>query len=191
MVMRKTSLIATLVLAGLLACDEAFDPQGEFTERAVLYCVMQGSVRGPMSQSAVLTRTVPNKGLLEGTDGFSLPVIRGAEITLQTGMGEYLLAETLDTLNAGTPEQLIHLTYGHNGVSLRPTDNASIRAVLPDGRILTASTRVPPGLYFELSYRFPHGFTTQVNPANRGKSWTFSWEAPEGCLHFPDLLLSY
>ena len=189
--MRRILLLVFCAAAALLSCDEAFDPQGEFTERSVLFCVMKGSVLGPGFQRAVLTRTVPGRELLGPSGGFTFPVIQGAQITLYSGTAEYLLVETLDTIKIGTPEQVVQFTYSAPSVSLKPSDFTSIGAILPDGRILSASTRVPPYLYFDLSYRFPHGFTTDVNPLNRGTTWTFSWEAPDGLLHFPELLLAY
>ena len=184
--MRKTLLLGPLALAVLLACDDAFDPHGEFTERPVLYCVMTS---GPAR--AVLTRTVPSKNLLVDADGFTSPVIRGADISLLTRAGLYQLTESLDTLKLGTPQQLIQLTYRNSYVSLLRTLPISLSALLPDGRILTASTTVPSLLYFELSYEFSHGFTTAISPKNRGTTWTFSWESVDGHLYFPEILLNY
>lgn len=189
--MRRVWISLCVIAAGFLSCDDSFDPHGEFTERPVLYCVMQGSVYGSASQSAVLTRTVPGRAILDYSEGFSSPVIRGAEITLQVGERSYVLVETLDTINAGTAREIVQLTYRHPSVSVLPSQAASIRAALPDGRVLTAATEVPPGLAFELSYTFPHGFTTAINPLSRGTTWTFTWWAPAGQLHFPELLLIY
>lgn len=189
--MRRVRIIVWMIAGGLLSCDDSFSPHGEFTERPVLYCVMQGSVYGPAPQSAVLTRTVPGSSLLDYSEGLSSPAIRGAEITLLAGARSYVLAETLDTIDSGTAQELVQLTYRHPSVSLAPTQATAIRAALPDGRILTAATVVPPGLSFELSYEFPHGFTTAINPLTRGTTWTFSWSAPSGHLHFPELLLIY
>ena len=184
--MRRTLLIPPLALAILLACDDAFDPHGEFTERPVLYCVMTS---GPAR--AMLTRTVPSKNLLVDADGFASPVIRGAEISLSMGPARFRLTESLDTLNAGTPEQLIQLTYRNSYVYLLRTEAISFNALLPDGRVLAASTKVPGPLYFERSYEFPHGFTTAISPENRGTTWTFSWESTDGHLYFPEILLNY
>lgn len=188
--MKKIAAIACYVAMISLSCDEAFDPHGEFVERPVLYCVMKAPAYGSSSQRAILTRTVPGRELLSSPGGFSSPFITGAVVMLHLD-NDVRLMELLDTANIGTPEQVVQLTYGARAVLLKPGASTSIRASLPDGRILTASTSVPPYLYFELSYRFPHGFTTAVNPLTRGSVWTFSWDAPEGLLHIPELSLTY
>ena len=189
--MNRVMILVFGVALCAFSCDDAFDPHGEFVERPVLYCVMKVPAFGLSSQRAMLTRTVPGREMLVSPDGFSSPFISGAQIILRAGIQDVVLQESLDTLHIGTPEQLIQLMYEAPAVSLRPTDGVSIQALLPDGRTLSASTTVPPYLYFELSYQFPHGFTTDINPLTRGTVWTFSWNAPNGMLHFPELSLIY
>ena len=192
--MVRRNLLSTLIIALLgatISCDDAFDPHGEFIERPVLYCVMEGNLVGMTSQSALLGRTVPGKAFSVYSDSLSSPAIRGAALILRAQGTAYVLAETLMTIWPGTPQEALQLRYAIGSMWLKPTDNARIEATLPDGRVLTASTSVPPYLYFEQSYRFPHGFTTAVNPITRGSAWAFSWEAPEGLLHFPELTLRY
>jgi hypothetical protein len=189
--MNRVVIFVFCVALSAFSCDDAFDPHGEFVERPVLYCVMKAPAFGLSYQRAMLTRTVPGREMLVSPDGFSSPFISGAQIILRAGIQDIVLQESLDTLHIGTPEQLIQLMYEAPAVPLRPTDGISIQALLPDGRILSASTTVPSYLYFELSYQFPHGFTTDVNPLTRGTVWTFRWNAPNGMLHFPELSLIY
>jgi len=189
--MNRVVIFVFCAALSAFSCDDAFDPHGEFVERPVLYCVMKAPAFGLSYQRAMLTRTVPGREMLVSPDGFSSPFISGAQIILRAGNQDIVLQESLDTLHMGTPEQLIQLMYEAPAVPLRPTDGVTIQALLPDGRILSASTTVPSYLYFELSYHFPHGFTTDINPLTRGTVWTFRWKAPNGVLHFPELSLIY
>ncbi len=186
-------LLVFLCCAALLvvSCDEAFDPHGEFVERPVMYCVMEVNGIFSLSQEAILSHTVPGKELLHPAGVGSQPFIRGAEVILTTTTADVELVETVERTNVGTPEQAVWVSYRASRVPVKPSQPTSITATLPDGRVLRASTVAPPYLYFELSYRYPHGFTTAINPLTRGLVWTFSWAAPEGLLHIPELTLLY
>jgi len=185
------SILSIALLGATISCDDAFDPHGEFIERPVLYCVMEGNLVGMTSQSALLEKTVPGKDFRVYSDSLSSPAIRGATLILRAQGTAYVFAETLVTIWPGTPQEALQLRYATRAIWLKPTDHARIEATLPNGRVLTASTTVPPYLYFEQSYKFPHGFTTAINPLTRGSTWIFTWEAPEGLLYFPELTLYY
>lgn len=171
-------LIATI----FLSCDTSFDPKGDFEQAYSLYSVINGD-------TSLQIATVKSSVDLEGftaRHGESDPSVLGANITIELDGNEYVLSDSSLPSNERYPYDNEVPFYYVDGLQPKAGDSLSIRAVLPNGKILTGLTVVPQNLRFH--------FTTTRGVITRALSNLYipEWTINETEVLFaPRLLLNY
>lgn len=181
-------LLPVLVFSG---CDNGFSPRSEFKPGYVMYAITEGQEIGKTVVPKVIIAKVYDA---PGTDPYMTtedPEVAGARVELKFRGDTYVLRDTLvdrkDTSHYTGQQRY----YFGKALSVYANDTLSITARLPNGKVLTAGTKVPQYLYYESSIPFPRGFTTGVDPFKYGKSWTFWWQSRELNLTFPKMTIYY
>ncbi|MCX6151809.1 MAG: DUF4249 family protein [Ignavibacteriales bacterium] len=180
-----------------ISCEENFSPKEDFKERNILYCIIAVDqyLYYPLYPIVMLTKTYDNPTYTPPKDNKTAPSISGAQIRLKIngiGNGYSFLEDTLDSreFKPYMPEIYYKLADAA-GLTLTYGAALSLSITLPDGKILEAKTRIPSSKGFEYSYPFYHGITTLIDQWRWGKSWIISWNAQEGNLYFPKLIMYY
>jgi hypothetical protein len=183
--------IALTSLTGT-GCEEDFSPKTPFTDRYFAFCVATTSPTGSSVEYALISRLydVPGLNPAANTDD---PFVGGANILLTVRNQDYVFrgAETprTDKDRYITPFRY----YRAQGVNIRARDTVHFRATLPDGRVLAATSLVPPFKPVTSTPRFVSGVTTLVNRFTQGDAWVLDWDdgLREEHLFFPSLHLAY
>lgn len=141
-------LLLTILLAPLLfwSCEENVSPKAPLPDDYVIYLIIRGDTG---LQTATVTKVYDVEGFNPG-DLKTDPSVTGAKIYLKySGANtEYLFRDTTDNnlINKrfGTPAKY----YYHKNFPLLNDNAIELKAVLPDGKIITSSTRIPEAVSF-------------------------------------------
>ena len=186
--MKKAILLFSLLASFyFLSCDDSFNPYAPFTEDYVLNGIMRGDTS---YQVVTLTHSYqPNSPdpLTYKND----PAIVGAQVELTYDNKVYVLRDSsivrTDESHFDTP---FRFYYTNN---LRPDINKtiSIKAVLPNGKILKAETQTPN---ISNDYSFFHEFPNNTDlyfPSYTGPKSNIYWEALGNYIYAPDININY
>ncbi|MCX6149499.1 MAG: DUF4249 family protein [Ignavibacteriales bacterium] len=188
-------LILTILSLLNLSCEENFSPKEDFKERNILYCIIEvEQTLQPVNPIVMLTQNYDNPAYIPPNDGKTAPSIPGANIRLKVngmGSGYSFLEDTLTGKSVKPYMPEIYYKLANGAMSLSQGADLSISAALPDGKILSAKTRLPKFLTFEYSFEFKHGITTLMNRWLWGNDWTISWDSNDGNLFIPRLRIRY
>lgn len=188
--MRATRRSLLLFVVVCMACETAVEPKTEFLDLPVLFSVITPSVLSNTVHTVVLTRSYS----IEGTrppDVISERPITGATVQLSVDGRTFPMIGIDDTLRRTATDTLVRHLYRSPAIRFLPGQTATVSAFLPDGKKLLASTTVPPFLFFNLSYSFPHGITTSIRAFLDDKAWTLRWEKRAEHLYWPRLTITY
>ncbi|MBN1301094.1 MAG: DUF4249 family protein [Melioribacteraceae bacterium] len=142
--MKKLTAIFFMILL-IIACDEDFEIKSEFTENYVLTCIIDA---GSPYQVATITRSYD----VEGYDPFSNTedkYIQGAEVSLSVGWADYQFKDSSATRSDTSRYRIPVKFYYTNEMMDADGWDISIEALLPDGKRLSSSTRVPQKVIFD------------------------------------------
>lgn len=187
-------LIYPLLLTFLLiSCEENFSPKVESGGGYVFFCLVNADAElTKISAFAWITNIYDVDGLDPNKNTVN-PNVSGANIILTQKNFEYKFSEFPNTDTS---------RYDSAGTFYRLSVNApsnvhdiSIKAVLPNGKTMTAKTSIPQNLTLEFSYIFASGITTKINQFLHGNSWVIDWsESPDDHyehVFFPKIYINY
>lgn len=183
-------IILLFVLLLLTGCDESFDPKTDFEEQYVLSSVIAGNVQTqPVSVDAYLTKMYD----VEGTNPYTNeedPAVKGATVQVLVRDNAYDLIET--EIPEGNPRYNSDMVlYRGTFTSPRANDQVILRAVLPNGKVLTSTIQFPASLHFSINYPYVRGYTSDIDQGYFGNALRFSWDGLLEELYFPDLIITY
>ena len=164
---RLTRLIFVAVIAILsLSCEDSLNPYGSLDERYVLNCVIRGD---STFQVATLTKSymVTNSNPYSDKEDQG---IKGATIRLWNGNDKVaFLHDTTISEPEGSLYDRPYSAYYTN--QFQPKDNSTVQieAILPNGKKLTSSAKVPSRISI-----FP-GSTTDQIPPKSGNDIFIKW----------------
>ena len=168
-----------------LSCDNSFSPYASFTEDYVL----NGIMRGDTSYQVV---TLSHSYQSNSADPLSYkadPAIVGARIEITYNNKIYVLRDSsiarTDTSHYKTPFRFYYTD------SLRPAINKtiSIKAVLPNGKILTADTKTPNAN--NIYYEFFLAESIYDFPPTEDYTTTIYWSNIGNYVYAPDMNINY
>lgn len=143
--MKLRFLISILFLSIIaISCEENFDPFGDYKEKYVLTCLLDGNSD---YQVATLSRSYFT-GSFSPYDNTTDPALEGAEIRVWISDSVYLFKdstiERTDTSRYKTPFKF----YYTNQINPNPGKTMEIEALLPSGKRLKALTVTPNDISF-------------------------------------------
>lgn len=181
-----------------LSCQEDFNPKTDFKEQYVLNCYVD--LDYDYYETTTVYATISKLYDVSGFDPSQNkinPYVSWANICCYYRGDTYYLEQ--DTLKI-SKDTLIPPTFKYDTIQVYykvrmryifPNYSISIKAVMPDGKVLSASTQLLEGLQLGFSYNFDRGFTTRINRFLFGNVFTISWGPIGGHLFFPQLLIPY
>lgn len=183
-----------------ISCEEDFNPKTElkneyiFNCNVLMYHYITSSETAPKPTiKAVISRTYDVDGFIPQKPDSSLFVPK-ADITFFSYGKEYhLIDSAINHLKAG--DSITRYNYYFWPADQLPkllgNDQCSISAVMPDGKVLTASTVTPRPVFFDMSRSFNHGITTDVNRFFAGNELSIFWgdPVPGSLLYFPRFVI--
>ncbi len=163
----KIKFLSLVVLIFLtIACEDNFNPFGDYKERYVLTCLLDGTTN---YQVATLSKSYFT-GSFNPYDNTTDPSIENAEIRISISDSVYWLRDSTvlgqDTLRYNNSFKF----YYTNKVTPTPGKTVEIEALLPSGRKLRSSTVTPNNISF--SNQNPN----VIPPVNQS-FLTFSWQS--------------
>jgi hypothetical protein len=177
----KLYLVSTLILLVIVSCDESFDPLGEYSERYVMNCIVKADTN---LQVATITQSYLNGIDPYGND--QNPTIDNVYLRLWYDDEVYIFRDTIldrtDTSRYDTPVK----TYYVNNLKPKAGSELEIEAVLPNGRRLQSSTRLPGAI------RKNADATSRIIPPEEGSEVKLSWNSDQlGLVYHPRLYIVY
>lgn len=138
--MKKILFILIIISSfAFISCEEGFEPTTEFKEDYVMFGIINGD---STYQSVVISKSYQAENFNPYSNTVD-PDIQGAAVKIQVGNKEYLLRDT----SVARADQSQYLTpqyfYYTNEYKPDVGDVVSIRAELPNGKILTSTTKLP------------------------------------------------
>lgn len=162
--MKKYYLIIILFSLLFISCEEEFDPKGTYREKYILNCIVR-------ADTTLQFATVLKSYNVDGFDPFVKTeevTIPGADIRIFYRNQAFRFKDSTifrnDTSRYNTP---MNIYYTEDFVP-NFGDSIEIRAVLPNGRVMTSITKLPNRIIF------PTGNTRLIPDDIRGNP-TFLW----------------
>lgn len=185
-------LFMFIVFSALLfsGCEEEFNPKTDFSEKYVLYGIVRSNpLFSDASVDVVVLRTYDVNGFNPSVDHANT-AIGGCQVTLTVGDKEVTLKS--DTLKKVSDSFKPVYSYSRGGLAIPKNNELKLKAVLPDGRVLSARTKVPEILsLLEFTFPFRSGIHSKLNRFIWGDKWIINWDSFEDYLYFPKLTLNY
>jgi hypothetical protein len=178
-------LVSVLSSIYFLSCDNSFSPYAPFKEDYILNGIMRGDTSYQVVTLSHSYQPDNSNPLTYKTD----PAIIGAHIEITYDNKIYVLRDSsiarTDTSQFDTPFSFYYTD------SLRPDINKkiSIKAVLPNGKILTAETTTPNAN--SNYYDFFEPTSDIIFPPNNGRSPVINWKNLGNYIYAPDLNINY
>ncbi|MCL5029543.1 MAG: hypothetical protein M1480_11075 [Bacteroidetes bacterium] len=192
-------LLAVVLMLLNMSCQEDFNPKTDFKEQYILNCYV--NLDYDYYDSTLIYATVSK---LYNVDGFDPsknkinPYVSGVKIYCSYNAGTYQLEQdTLkirkDTLNPPSFKyDTIQVYYKSFLKYIFPSHTMSVTAVMPDGKVLSASIQLLEGLQLGFSYDFINFFKTRINRFLFGNAFTIRWGGyTNERLYLPKLTIPY
>jgi len=162
----KVLVIISLISFFTISCEESFNPFGQYKEKYVLTCLINGNSN---YQIATLSKSYFTD-TFNPYDNTKDPSVEGAEIRIWLADSVYLLKDSTiersDTSRYSTPFKF----YFTEKVNPEPNKKMEIEALLPSGKRLKATTFIPNEIAFN------NGNPTVIPPVDQNYL-TFSWRS--------------
>ncbi len=162
----KFLIAVSLIVFVSISCDENFNPFGEYKEKYILTCLLDGNSN---YQVATLSKSYFT-GTFSPYDNTTDPALESAEIRVWVSDSVYLFKDSttqrLDTSHYNTPFKFYYTN------KVKPTFGkvVEIEALLPSGKKLRSSTVTPNDISF--SNQNPN-----VIPPVNNNFLVFSWQS--------------
>lgn len=173
---------AFLSFAWLSACDQPFSPKTEFENLPVLQSVVETNFLETSTWVFVVLGTTYDVLGFNPSNNSIDPTVQGAVVTIRVKDNTYEMFET-STPREDTSRYSNRLRHYRKGLKIRPGDTLYVEATLPDGRHVTASTRMPQRIAYDTNYDITGGLSTFINAYNYGPVFQFFWNEPHGERH--------
>ena len=170
-----------------LSCEEDFNPKFDFEGRYVLNGVFS---------SGTDTKGLPEikLGRIYNIDSYDIskynvePVIN-AEVTLINKGNEIVFCET----HKRTSQEAFYVDTSTNGEFIVfPDQEFSVRVKLPNGKLMTAKTKIPHENSVSIGLLMPKGFSTLIDREFFGNSFNLSWAINNSKnIFFPSISVYY
>lgn len=195
-------LILFILFAVIVSCEETFSPKAEFDEKYVVSCVFgTDGTKEDFACTLYLTKTYDVEGLDPSINKVD-PTVPKAKVHVEYSSGQifWLYEDTLAVYDSVKTDSLVWAIfnrynnpkiYYRNAHSPIRAQEMKLSVELPNGKILTAKTKFPRGVFFDYSYIFPHGITPNIEQWRHGDYWGISWEPVEDQLYFTSLTFGY
>lgn len=137
--MKKKLFVLIISAFVFISCEEGFEPTTEFKEDYVMFGIINGD---STYQSVVISKSYQ----AENFDPYSNtadPDIQGAIVTIQAGDKFYQLRDTSIERTDQSRYTTAQHYYYTNQYKPKVGENVEIRAELPNGKILTSTTKLP------------------------------------------------
>lgn len=182
--MKKYGILLVALAALLnLACDDEFAPKIPFEEKYFVYTALKGD---STKQILVVARSYDVTNF-DPKSNTSAPEIPGCLVEVVQDGITYRFRDTLidrpDTSRYG-PKMAAYVSTGLIPGAEKPLE---AKIILPNGKLLTSSTTVPPQLYIEKSV-FAIGYDR--NSTYNG-GYTLQWRTPDLFLYVPKVEIFY
>jgi hypothetical protein len=167
--MKKLLFIPVLFLL-FVSCEDNLNPYGELKDRYVLNCIIRGDTT---FQTATLTRNyqVDNFDPYSNTNDVN---INNALIRIWNGDDKVsLLKDTTVNRPEGDKYKTPYTVYKTDKLLPRPNSSIDIEAILPNGKRLTASAKVPEAISIDES------ISDKVIPPSGKNYIKVSWNTSE------------
>jgi hypothetical protein len=192
----KFLLLSTIIFVSFFfcSCAEYFSPKIDYSEKDILYAVFEANgVENPARQFAVVSKTYDVNGYNPATNTVD-PNDTNSVVSIFIKDKEYPFeldsTRRMDTTRYN--DKMYYYALINAGLVLRSNDNITITAKLPNGKVLTANSTVPPNLTFDYSYDYSRGFTADLSSFTVGNTWDISWDMSEnGHLYTPRMTIRY
>jgi len=181
-----------IIPALLLSCEENFSPKTEIKDTYIVTSVLgtNGEVNS-LAVSVTVTRVYDVDGYNPYTNETD-PFVHDADVYFTLRGKDYsavLVSQPRDTVISRYKTREFY--YQAIFPAPLPTEQVKLTVITPENKNLSAVTRMPRRSYFELSYPFNSGITTNINRFNWGDEWRITWNTESGSIYFPTLVLHY
>ncbi|KAA0263570.1 MAG: DUF4249 family protein [Chlorobiota bacterium] len=182
--MKKYGIFLVALAALLnLSCDEEFAPKIPFEEKYFLYTALKGD----STKQIIMVARSYDVANFDPNSNTSAPEIPGCIVEVVQDGVTYRFRDTLidrpDTSRYG-PKMAAYVSTEFIPM---PERALQARAILPNGKLLTSSTVVPPQLYIEKSV-FAIGYDRNSTLYGR---YTLQWRTADLFLYVPKLEIFY
>lgn len=165
------------------SCEENFSPKTDFVQQYALFCIVDGDTS---YQFAFIEKSYNVEGL-DPNDYTGNPFVKNAGVTIKYEDQEYSLKDSSTIIN----DKEFDFYYTDN-IKPDPNKLMEIRAVLPDGNVLTGSTITPKS--GNLSFHYGEiNSDTYIEQNNDGLFfiWHIFGNDTTGILYLPKLVVNY
>jgi hypothetical protein len=178
----------------LAGCEQAMTPKEEFREQYVLQAFVQGGMdRALMTMNVLIARTYD-------VDGFN-PSLNTADPSIDSALVIIRIYDRRDTLKECRRVSKDSTRYGtvqryYSGTIQTPyaTEVVYLTARLPNGKVLSAQTRVPESLIVHPDNMFSQVTIMKTTRTPNVTSWTVIWKGDALAMDhvfFPRLQILY
>ena len=189
--MKNAVLLPAVIILSLLnfSCKEDFSPKTDFKSGYVINCIINLDYRHlPIS---FLTHGTARITKFYNIQGYAptYPAnlfVPGVKVYIEYRGTQYKLYELYHPVTGALSYRDIY-----EQLPFYPSYTVYLNAEMPDGKVLTAETKLLNDTQIKYSYNFVRGFSTNINRFMWGDNLTVTWDKQENCLSFPRLVLQY
>jgi hypothetical protein len=183
--MKKYFVLAVIITLTFisLSCEEDFSPKTDFVQQYALFCIVDGDTS---YQYAFIEKSYNVQGL-DPSDYTGNPFVQDAGVTINYDDHEYPLKDSSSIINDKEFD-----FYYTDSIRPDPGKLMKIKAVLPDGKILTGSTITPKSGNLSFQYQDVRS-DTYIEQKDEGLFfiWHVFGEDTTGILYLPKLTVNY
>lgn len=162
----RVLIIISLISLLTLSCEDNFNPFGDYKEKYILTCLLDGNSN---YQVATLSKSYFT-GTFNPYDNTTDPAIEGAEIRIWSGDSVYLMKDSTINLNDSSGNSSTFKFYYTEQVDPIQNKEMEIEALLSSGKRLKAKTITP------IDISFKNGNPTVIPPVDENYL-NFSWQS--------------
>ena len=181
--MKKYTLILAILLAAfIISCEDNFNPLGEYSERYVLNCVVKPDTN---LQIATVSQSYLNNSI-DPYDNTTDPFIENVYLRLWYDDEVYIFKDSILTReNTDRYETPVKIYYLDN-LDPKPGSELEIEALLPNGRRLNSKTLIP------VKPKKVAASSSRIIPPEETDDIRIQWESDiQGLTYHPKLYVVY
>lgn len=183
--MKRNFLLFFVIIISIISCEEGFEPTAEFREDYVMFGVINGDTT---YQTVIISKSYEpdNFNPYANTND---PDIRDAVVTITGRDKEYVLRDT--SIERADKSRYTTDEYFYYTDEFKPKigEEIELRAVLPNGKVLTSKTKLPGFSLFSWTN------SDEALPINKIYSQVlFTWKlnnASDNLVFLPRFLIHY
>lgn len=182
--MKLTGLIFIVIVSLLnLSCEEEFAPKLPFEEKLFVYTALKGD---STRQIIVVAKSYDVSNFIPGSNT-TPPEVGGCLVEVTQDGTTYRFRDTLIDRSDSSRYGKKMAAYVSTALIPRAELPLNVKIVTPEGKILSATTAVPPQLYVEKSV-FAIGYDRKNSNSGR---YTLQWRTQDLYLYIPKVEIFY